>query len=166
MQTMKPDIDFHENFFSSEESSKYLKLLAEQIQWEQKSIRLFGKSILEPRLTAWYGDRDAVYTYSGARMTPLKWTPTLFEMKTRVEKACSAAFNSVLLNLYRDQNDSMGFHSDDEKELGPAPVIASVSFGATRKFVLRPRSPNPNPAETYLLTSGSLLIMRGQTQKH
>ncbi len=162
---MKPDIDFFEHFLDEKESAGYLERLTEKISWKQKTIKIFGKDVLEPRLTAWYGDTNAAYAYSGTKMTPLPWIPELLEIKSRLEKLCKASFNSVLLNLYRDQHDSMGLHSDDEKELGPAPVIASVSLGATRKFILKPRNPLIQKPLIYILTSGSLLVMRGTTQK-
>ena len=159
------DLNFYENFFSQEESSVFLKALSQEIQWKQKSIRIFGKNILEPRLTAWYGDPHAVYAYSGVSMAPYPWIPILIKIKSRVENACEANFNSVLLNLYRDHRDSMGMHSDDEKELGAQPIIASVSLGETRRFVLKHRIQKNNPSKTYWLHSGSLIIMRGDTQK-
>ncbi len=159
------EFDFYENFFSQKESAVFLKALYQEIQWKQKSILIFGKSILEPRLTAWYGDPSAIYTYSGVSMAPHPWIPTLTQIKSRVENACAAQFNSVLLNLYRNQRDSMGMHSDDEKELGAQPVIASASFGETRRFVMKHRTQRNRSSKTYWLNSGSLLIMRGDTQK-
>ncbi len=162
---MTPDIDFNENFFSPEESLIYFDQLRRTINWKQKTIKIFGKDILEPRLTAWYGDADAVYTYSGVKMAPQAWTPELIAIKIRLEKFSCISFNSVLLNLYRDQHDSMGLHSDDEKELGPEPVIASISLGAMRRLVFKPRKPALQKPQTYTLTSGSLMLMRGKTQK-
>lgn len=162
---MEPELDFFENFFSEKESTAYLKALQQTIPWQQKTIRLFGKSILEPRLTSWHGDRDAVYAYSGIQMKPQVWTPVLLEIRSRLEKACGASFNSVLLNLYRDQHDSMGLHSDDEKELGSNPLIASVSFGEPRRFIMKHKLKKMLPTKTYLLHSGDLLVMRGDTQK-
>ena len=161
---MTPNIDFYEKFFSPKESSWYLKKMTQSITWKQKTIKLFGKNILEPRLTAWHGDSSATYTYSGTTMVPAPWNSALLKIKTCVEKACDSQFNSVLLNLYRNQFDSMGMHSDDEKELGPHPVIASVSFGETRRFILKARNPSLEKPITYHLNSGSLLIMRGNLQ--
>lgn len=158
-----PDLKIDEHFFNPSTSLLYFEKLLKEICWKQKEIKIFGKAVLEPRLTAWHGNPGATYTYSGISMTPLPWSQALLEIKTKIEIFCGSTFNSVLLNLYRDQSDSMGMHSDDEKELGENPVIASVSFGATRKFVLKQRS-SKKPALAYLLRSGSLLIMQGKTQ--
>jgi len=153
------------HFFSAAESNLCLSDLLQTIPWEQKKITIFGKPVLEPRLTAWIGDAGAAYTYSGVRMSPLPWTKTLLEIKNRVESNVGEKFNSVLANLYRDHRDSMGLHSDDEKELGKNPLIASVSFGAMRKFIMKHKTLKTLPQENYLLESGSLLIMRGSTQQ-
>lgn len=160
----KPDVLFYPNFFSEKESRLYFTQLSQEIPWQQKTIKLFGRDMLEPRLTSWHGDPQAFYTYSGVKLNPLPWTPALNEIKIRVENMAHVPFNSVLLNLYRDHRDSMGLHSDDEKELGPQPIIASVSFGAPRRFVLKSRLNPKEPPHSYLLTAGSLLIMRGSTQ--
>ncbi len=162
---LHPDIQLIPNFFSPAESDLYLSDLQRTIPWEQKKIMIFGKPVLEPRLTAWIGDPGAAYTYSGIRMVPLPWTETLLEIKNRVENSVGEKFNSVLANLYRDHRDSMGLHSDDEKELGKKPTIASVSFGAARKFIMKHKTIKTLPQKNYLLESGSLLIMRGETQK-
>ncbi|MEW6372237.1 MAG: alpha-ketoglutarate-dependent dioxygenase AlkB [Pseudomonadota bacterium] len=145
--------------YSTEEV--FVRLRAET-PWRQDSIVLFGKRHLQPRLTAWYG--DASYTYSGLRLDPLPWTPLLAELRQAVERACDRPFNSVLLNYYRNERDSMGMHSDDEPELGPEPAIASLSFGATRSFVLRHKR---NKRTLKLaLDDGSLLLMSGTLQSH
>jgi len=137
------------------------RLIAET-PWRQDSIVLFGKRHLQPRLTAWYG--DASYTYSGLRLDPLPWTALLAEIRAAVEQACGLRFNSVLLNYYRDGRDSMGMHSDDEPELGPEPAIASLSYGATRGFVLRHKR---NKRTLKLdLHDGSLLLMSGTLQSN
>lgn len=159
------DMQLIPEFFSPVESDRYLKDLLKTIPWNQKKIMIFGKPVLEPRLTAWIGDPGAAYSYSGIRMVPRPWTKTLLEIKTRVEKAAEEKFNSVLANLYRDHLDSMGLHSDDEKELGENPIIASVSLGAARKFILKHKTLKGLPPKNYLLESGSLLIMRGKTQQ-
>jgi alkylated DNA repair dioxygenase AlkB len=116
-----------------------------------------------PRLTAWHGDPGAVYTYSNIRMEPEPWTPLLESIRDRVSEFCKAEFNSVLLNLYRDGNDSMGWHSDDEKELGPQPTIASLSFGAERTFKFRHKF-NRSLKHSMTLSHGSLMVMQGETQ--
>ncbi len=145
--------------YSTEEV--FARLRAET-PWRQDSIVLFGKRHLQPRLTAWYG--DASYTYSGLRLDPLPWTPLLAALRKAVEHACGRRFNSVLLNYYRNERDSMGMHSDDEPELGPEPAIASLSFGATRSFILRHKY---NKRTLKLeLDDGSLLLMSGMLQSY
>lgn len=139
------------------------RLVAES-HWRQDAIRLYGREMLQPRLHAWYGEPEAVYTYSGLRNVPLPWTPLLTELRGIVEDAAGARFNSVLLNLYRDGRDSMGMHSDDEHELGPQPVIASLSLGATRTFILRHRREKGLKPVRVPLGDGDLLLMRGDTQ--
>jgi alkylated DNA repair dioxygenase AlkB len=140
--------------------------LIETIPWRSESIVLWGKAYLQPRLTAWYGDEGARYTYSGITLTPRPWTPSLLQIKQRVEALCAYTFNSVLLNYYRDGRDSMGLHSDDEPELGPTPVIASLSLGEQRTFILRHKSNKQLRPIRLPLPSASLLLMRGETQKH
>lgn len=135
------------------------RLLADT-DWKSESITLWGKKFLQPRLTAWHG--EAAYTYSGLTMAPLPFTPLLAEIRACCEALTGHRFNSVLLNYYRNERDSMGMHSDDERELGPEPAIASVSFGATRTFILRhKRSKRTVKLD---LTSGSMLLMAGTTQ--
>ena len=140
-------------------------LLAES-PWRQDDIVIFGKRMQQPRLHAWYGDPGATYTYSGLRNEPLPWTHILTKIRRRVTDACGVGFNSVLLNLYRDQNDSMGMHADDELELGAEPVVASLSLGATRRFVLKHRTRRDLKAIRIDLEEGDLLLMRGATQAH
>lgn len=139
--------------------------LIHEVSWKQEPIILFGKKIMQPRLTAWYGSQDAQYSYSGITMQPLPWTPTLLQIKTAAENMAGAPFNSALLNLYRDGKDSMGWHRDNEKELGDNPVIASVSLGASRRFLLRLYTDKKQVHEC-ALTNGSLLLMRGPIQHH
>ena len=132
--------------------------------WRQERITVYGKPCLQPRLSAWYGDR--AYRYSGIRLEPAPLSPLLAELKRRIEVLTASSFNSVLLNYYRDHNDSMGMHADDERELGPQPVIASLSLGATREFRLKHRHDRDRPAIRLPLPSGSLLLMRGDTQQY
>ena len=139
----------------------FARLLADT-PWRAETVLVYGKRHPQPRLTAWYG--DASYTYSGLRLEPLPWTPLLLELRAAVEAACGQRFNSVLLNLYRNERDSMGMHSDDEPELGPTPVIASLSFGATRTLVLRHK--RDKQVLRLPLTDGSLLLMAGATQQN
>ena len=132
--------------------------------WRQERITVFGKPYLQPRLSAWYGDLS--YRYSGIRLEPLPWTPLLLELRRRIESLCGCEFNSVLLNYYRDGNDGMGMHSDDERELGPQPAIASLSLGETRDFVMRHRHRDDLDTLKLPLPAGSLLLMQGDTQRN
>lgn len=157
---------FDPAFLTPPEADALLARLAAEAAWEQRTIRLFGQEFPQPRLTAWYGDAEARYTYSGLTWEPQPWLPALRTLRQRVEAATGARFNSVLLNLYRNGRDSMGWHADDEPELGAAPTIASVSLGATRRFRLRARAPLVQPAFGLDLAAGSLLLMRGATQQH
>ena len=138
------------------------------IAWRQEQIRLYGRTVAVPRLTAWYGEPGAAYSYSGLAMQPEPWSRVLLELRNRVADLAGAHFNSVLLNLYRDGADSVSWHSDDEPELGRDPVIASVSLGATRRFELRHRARRAReiPVARLALTAGSLLVMGGETQHH
>src|SRR5262249_39731777 len=111
--------------------------LRDEIAWRQERIRIRGREYVQPRLVAWFGDPEASYTYSGLKLVPEPWTARLGLLRTRVERAAGAPFNSVLCNFYRNGTDSMGMHADKERELGPNPVIASVSLGVTRRFVMR-----------------------------
>ncbi|MCC6896624.1 MAG: alpha-ketoglutarate-dependent dioxygenase AlkB [Anaerolineae bacterium] len=152
-------------FFSPAESGALLTDLTANIAWEQKAINIMGKQVMQPRLIAWYGDVGKSYRYSGLTVHPLPWTPTLLDMKARVEAAANVTFNSVLLNLYRDGQDSVGWHSDDEPELGTNPVIASISLGAARTFQFKHKQ-NADLKQSVELTHGSLLLMRGTTQHY
>jgi len=143
-----------------------LQRLISETPWRQESVTVWGKRHLQPRLVAWYGDPKRSYTYSGITLTPLDWTPLLLSLRSAVEQAAQATFNSVLLNYYRDNNDSMGFHSDDEPELGPSPVIASLSVGETRTFVFRHKADKTLKPVRLELVSGHLLVMKGDTQKN
>ncbi|MBF9223748.1 alpha-ketoglutarate-dependent dioxygenase AlkB family protein [Hymenobacter ruricola] len=160
------DLLFDPAFLPAAEAAALLAQLTAEVAWEQRTIRLFGQESPQPRLTAWYGDADARYTYSGLAWEPRPWTPALLALRQRLEAATASRFNSVLLNLYRDGRDGMGWHADDEPELGPAPAIASLSLGATRRFRLRPRAGLVHPPLSLDLGSGSLLLMRGPTQRH
>jgi alkylated DNA repair dioxygenase AlkB len=141
-----------------------LQAIIDDTEWRQEEITVYGKPYLQPRLSAWYG--DLAYSYSGIRLEPLPWTPTLLDIKRRVETLVKHQFNSVLLNYYRDQNDSMGMHSDDERELGPQPAIASLSLGEERTFLLKHKSRKDLKTVKLALATGSLLLMQGQTQQY
>jgi alkylated DNA repair dioxygenase AlkB len=151
----------HEHWLTPARAAQIFGTLLEEIDWKQRAIRIFGREVLQPRLTAWYG--DASYTYSGVTLAPLPWTLPLSELRDQLIAEVGECFNSVLCNMYRTGADSMGLHSDDEKELGPRPVIASVSLGASRRFVLRHKRRKALPV-TVELTPGSLLVMGGTAQ--
>lgn len=136
----------------------------ERIPWRTEVITLYGQQYQQPRLTAWFGDPGARYTYSGLALEPLAWTDLLANVRRRVEALAEASFNSVLMNYYRDHRDSMGMHSDDEPELGRNPVIASLSLGEQRTFVLKHKFRKDLKPVNVVLESGSLLLMKGATQ--
>jgi alkylated DNA repair dioxygenase AlkB len=143
-------------------NAEILARLIEQTPWRADTIVVYGKRHLQPRLSAWYG--EASYTYSGLTLPPLPMTPLLEDLRRSVETVTGQRYNSVLLNYYRGGQDSMGMHSDDEPELGPQPVIASLSYGATRRFVLRHKTKPLRQAID--LIDGCVLLMRGSTQQH
>ena len=153
---------FYPNFFSQSESDTLLKGLLNNIVWKQESMNMYGKKIDFPRLTAWYGNNDKTYSFSGITLQPLLWTSEILTIKNKIEPIANTVFNSVLLNQYRDGNDSISWHTDAEKELGINPKIASVNFGATRKFQLR-HIKTKEKLEIEL-THGCLLIMQGELQ--
>ncbi len=146
-----------------EQSSEWFEALREQIDWQQHRLTLFGRTLNAPRLSAWYGDPDAHYGYSNIKLQPNAWITPLLEIKQIIEASSGEKFNSVLANLYRDGSDSMGWHADDEAELGDQPVIASVSLGAQRRMRWRHKQ-RKHASQNTDLPSGSLLIMRGRTQ--
>ncbi|MCS6934385.1 MAG: alpha-ketoglutarate-dependent dioxygenase AlkB [Chitinophagales bacterium] len=154
-----------EHFLSHADSQRFYGLLLHNISWRQEPITLFGRRVMQPRLTAWYGDEGRQYRYSGITMRPQPWTDELLQLKSLAETACGAQFNSVLLNYYRHGNDSMGWHSDDEPELGINPVIASVSLGAERPFCMRHRL-HRHLRLRLTLGNGSLLVMKNETQHY
>lgn len=131
--------------------------------WTQGHVTMFGKRVPEPRISAWVGDPGTVYRYSGRTNEPAPWPAGLRSLRRRLEEFVDARFNSALLNLYRDEKDSMGWHADDERELGVNPLIASLSLGQSRRFWLKhPRAPTVR----LTLEHGSLLVMSGTTQHH
>lgn len=160
------DVRYFRQCFSPAASDEFLQTLQTTIAWRQESIKLFGNEIPQPRLTAWYGDEGAIYTYSNLTNHPQPWTEQLLAIKARVEDIAQASFNAVLLNYYRNSQDSMGWHQDSEPELGPNPVIASVSFGATRRFQFRHKKRKDLDTITIALEHGSLLLMQGTTQSY
>ena len=162
----KADVVLFENFFTKKESDEFFVSLARDIKWQQDEIRMFGKKMPIPRLNAWYGDAGKVYTYSGIEMQPNPWNDAIMIIKKRLDRASGKVFNGCLLNYYRTGQDSMGWHQDNEPELGPNPIIASVSLGDQRVFQLRPK-PNLGVKKTDIpLSNGSFLLMKGGTQHH
>ena len=160
------EILFMRNFFTPTEAKNYFELLQNNINWKQEEVKFYGKTFPVPRKTAWYGYEDFNYSYSGITCFPEIWTKELLEIKSKIEKFIpDEDFTSVLLNLYNNGNDKMGWHADDEKELGINPTIASVSLGETRRFDIKHKQ-NPELHYKFDLTSGSLLIMRGALQHH
>lgn len=152
------------NFYKKELANKYLARLLSDIHWKQESMKMYGKEIPFPRLTAWYGDQDKSYSFSGITLQPHPWSPGLLQIKKDIEPIADVSFNSVLLNRYRDGNDSISWHTDAEKELGKNPVIASVNFGAERKFQLKHKETKER--FDIVLQHGSLLIMQGELQHY
>jgi len=159
-------IELFEDFDCGEDPNAIMTSLINKVDWREESITLFGKTHLQPRLFAWYGDAQASYQYSGLKLEPLAWIDELSGIKERVSEHCGAEFNSVLLNYYRNHRDSMGMHSDDEKELGREPTIASLSFGATRVFKLKHKYRKDIKPLRIPLNCSTLLVMRGNTQHH
>jgi alkylated DNA repair dioxygenase AlkB len=153
-------------WLGSADADVLLAELQATIPWEVHRIRIFGREVDSPRLSCWIGDADATYIYSRTRFEPRPWTPTLAALRDRVAQASGASFNSVLANLYRNGQDSMGWHSDNEPELGVRPVIASLSLGAPRRFRLKPREAGTRGNTLAVeLGHGSLLRMAGDTQQ-
>lgn len=160
------DVSLFEQFFSPAEADRLYQALGTGIRWQQDRITVYGRSFDQPRLTAWYGEPGKSYAYSGIRLRPHAWTPELRAIRRRIEEETREEFSSVLLNLYRTGRDSVSWHRDDEPELGRDPVIASVSFGATRVFRMRHATRRDLQRIDIPLGHGSLLLMRGSTQHH
>ncbi|WP_455208450.1 alpha-ketoglutarate-dependent dioxygenase AlkB family protein [Kaarinaea lacus] len=152
------------DFLTKEAADNLYRLYLNDLAWSEEHIQIYGKSILVPRLVCWYGNQDAVYNYSGVKHTPLPWTASLTALKAQVETFTQHTFNSVLGNLYRNEEDSMGWHADDEKELGINPFIASVSLGAERIFKARHKTTKEQIK--LILPHGSLLTMSGPFQQY
>ena len=150
-------------FFDAAASKAIFSELRSSVVWRQDHASFFGKRVALPRLTAWYGDPGASYGYSGIVNEPLPWTAMLARLRVALEQRAGARFNSVLLNLYRDGSDRMGWHRDNERELGSTPTIASLSFGATRRFRLREQ--RTRESIDLELASGALLVMRQCSQR-
>jgi alkylated DNA repair dioxygenase AlkB len=159
------ELDFKSHWLEPATADRWLARLLEQTPWQQPQVQLYGRQHPVPRLVAWYGDAEASYRYSGLTHQPLAWTALLAEIRTRLVATVGQSFNGVLLNYYRDGQDSMGWHSDDEAELGVNPLIASINLGGTRRFDLR-RKGQSRIEHSLALNHGSLLVMGGPTQHH
>lgn len=157
-------VEHEESWLGQEEAQALFEDLRATLRWEQRDIQLFGRRIPQPRLIAWAGELP--YRYSGQTLPPRPFTASLEACRSRVVERVGVAFNHVLLNRYRDGKDSMGQHSDDEPELGERPVVASVSLGAERRFVVRTRRRRGGKPLTLALGHGSLLVMGGACQHH
>jgi len=150
----------------AEPADAVMRYFIDEIPWRAEKTTVWGRTFTQPRLVAWYGDAAKTYTYSGICLNPLPWTTALLDIKGRVEAAAGVDFNSVLLNYYRDQRDSIGFHSDDEHELGERPIIASLSLGEERTFIMKHKTKKHLKTVRLRLASGSLLLMKGETQRY
>jgi alkylated DNA repair dioxygenase AlkB len=155
-------VEYHGIIFSSAEITTIFNVLSSEVAWENDEILIFGKRITTKRKTAWYGEKPFAYTYSHTTKIALPWTQTLLEIKEKVELISKEKYNACLLNLYHDGSEGMGWHSDDEKMIVPKSAIASVSFGATRKFVFKHKKDKTQVST--ILENGSLLVMKGETQ--
>jgi alkylated DNA repair dioxygenase AlkB len=168
MQNLLPkdgEVYFYPDCFTKEERVSLFEELKTTVRWKQEPIKIFGRELMQPRLTAWYGDENKPYSYSGITMQPEGWTPALELIKNRIEELSGIRYTSALLNYYRNQQDSMGWHRDNEKELGHNPVIGSVSFGEAREFQFR-HYYEKTLKKSILLTDGSFLLMKGSTQHY
>jgi alkylated DNA repair dioxygenase AlkB len=157
-------IELKREFLPAAEADALFQMLARELVWEQRSIVLFGKSVLQPRLIAWAGQLP--YRYSGQTLPPRPATPTVAKLLSLVSQAAGVPFNHVLANRYRHGQDSMGLHADDEPELGPDPVVATLSLGAERRLMLVPKRRSEDERRKIVLPHGSVLIMGGTCQRH
>ena len=157
------ELYYYRNWLSEHAAAQLFLVLQRKVAWQQTRIKLYGKSVPIPRLNAWYGDLGCHYSYSNTQLELLPWLPELETVNQYLSDMLEYRFNSVLVNCYRNGSDSVAWHSDDEPELGPEPMIASVSLGAERRFCLRHRYHN-NMRKTLYLENGSLLVMAGKMQ--
>ena len=166
IQTTNLKLEYFENVFNANESKIYIEKLFTKVEWRREKIIMWGKEIITKRRIAWYADKGKKYSYSGLTLEPDNWDKDLFHIKQRIQNITHHEFNSVLLNEYLDGSIGMGWHSDDEKELGVNPIIASVSLGAERDFLFRHKKDKSKELVKILLKHGSLLLMMGSTQHH
>jgi len=159
------ELSYDPLFLSKQEASRYFSVLRQETNWQQDQIKVFGKVYNQPRLTALYANNKNSYSYSNIKMYPSPFTVHLLELKSKIENRLKLSFTSCLLNLYRDGQDSNGWHADNEKELGKNPVIASVSLGGERIFHMKHRTDKSQKLKLNL-AHGSLLVMSGSTQHH
>ena len=157
-------LDYVPAWIDASDADRFLTALRDELAWEHREIVIFGRRVLQPRLIAWAG--SVGYRYSGQTLEPRAATPITAELMARVVEHTHEQVNHVLLNRYRDGADSLGLHADDEPELGPEPVVATLSLGATRRFVVKPRRARLGPGRAFAVDHGSLLVMGGTCQRH
>lgn len=165
LQLPNAQLEWLPDWCPAQTADRWLQQLQAHTQWQQPNVNIYGREYPVPRLLAWYADTGIGYRYSGLYHSPLPWTPLLASIRQQVQAAVGEPLNSVLLNYYRDGQDSMGWHSDDEAELGPNPIVASLSLGGARRFDLR-RKGRSRIEHSLQLDHGSLLVMRGATQHY
>lgn len=158
-------LEYTEHFLPDGEASQLEELLIRNAPWKQRTQKMYDKTVLTPRLTAWYGEENRTYKMSGNDFNVNPWLPELLTLKQKIEQTSGHKFNSVLLNLYRDGNDSVAWHRDKDSELGKRPVIASISLGQVRNFDFRKADDHRNKY-SLPLQHGSLLIMKGDLQQN
>ena len=156
-------LDLERDWLHAAEATRCLDAVRAEVTWAEREIVIYGKRIMQPRLVGWAG--DVAYRYSGQTLEPRPFTDSVRALTDRVNQFAGTRFNHVLLNRYRDGRDNMGLHADDEPELGPDPVVATLSLGATRRLTLVPRRPRDGERRSLELPAGSLLIMRGACQR-
>ena len=166
IQSVNLSLKYIENFFNLDESQLYMSNLTKSVLWRREKIKMWGKEIVTKRRIAWYADDGKSYTYSGSTFFPSQWNNVLLQLKEKVENYSEIKFNSVLLNEYPNGEVGMGWHSDDEKELGTDPIIASLSFGANRDFIFKHKTDRSIENVKLHLKSGSLLLMLGSPQHY
>jgi len=159
------DVSLYQSLYSTIEADLLFNELKREVEWGQEEIVMYGQKYKVPRLTAWYGDKDKAYTYSGITSYSKPWTSCLLNIKEKIEKLSQSSFNSVLLNFYRSGADGVAWHSDDEQELGKSPIIGSVSFGQKRSFQMKHKT-KINERKVINLGQGDFLLMKGKTQHY